>query len=188
MDSCSFLDMDTEEPILITENIKLKNLRILDRLMLSYSKDTVDIFRRFPNLQQLIFILRESWDYSTEGYWFPRLNFLNELEILKVEFKSSNSNHSWPSVGTNRSWDFLFPLNLKVLDLHAFPLTSESLSTIARLTNLEELALVRTIIVGEEWNMREEDIFENQKYLGLESTLSRWEFLEESFPVLEKNI
>ncbi|PHT77812.1 hypothetical protein T459_15864, partial [Capsicum annuum] len=55
MDSCSFLDMDTEEPILITENIKLKNLRILDRLMLSYSKDTVDIFKRFPNLQQLIF-------------------------------------------------------------------------------------------------------------------------------------
>ncbi|PHT44556.1 hypothetical protein CQW23_13714 [Capsicum baccatum] len=160
MDSCSFLDMDTEEPILITENIKLKNLRILDRLMLSYSKDTVDIFKR--------------------------LNFLNELEILKVEFKSSNSNHSGPSVGTNRSWDFLFPLNLKVLDLHAFPLTSESLSTIARLTNLEELALVRTIIVGEEWNMREEDTFENQKYLGLEFTLSKWEFLEESFPVLEK--
>ncbi|PHU13488.1 hypothetical protein BC332_14693 [Capsicum chinense] len=186
MDSCSFLDMDTEEPILITENIKLKNLRILDRLMLSYSKDTVDIFKRFPNLQQLIFILKESWDYSTEGYWFPRLNFLNELEILKVEFKSSNSNHSGPSVGTNRSWDFLFPLNLKVLDLHAFPLTSESLSTIARLTNLEELALVRTIIVGEERNMGEEDTFENKKYLGLESTLSKWEFLEESFPMLEK--
>ncbi|KAF3641815.1 putative late blight resistance protein -like protein R1B-14-like [Capsicum annuum] len=186
MDSCSFLDMDTEEPILITENIKLKNLRILDRLMLSYSKDTVDIFKRFPNLQQLIFILKESWDYSTEGYWFTRLNFLNELEILKVEFKSSNSNHSGPSVGTNRSWDFLFPLNLKVLDLHAFPLTSESLSTIARLTNLEELALVRTIIVGEEWNMGEEDTFENKKYLGLESTLSKLEFLEESFPMLEK--
>ncbi|KAF3631135.1 putative transcription factor DIVARICATA-like, partial [Capsicum annuum] len=69
-----------------------------------------------------------------------------------------------------------------------FPLTSEPLSTIARLTNLEELALVRTIIVGEEWNMREEDTFENQKYLGLESTLSKWEFLEESFPVLDKNI
>ncbi|PHT77671.1 hypothetical protein T459_15723 [Capsicum annuum] len=34
--------------------------------------------------------------------------------------------------------------------------------------------------------MGEEDTFENKKYLGLESTLSKLEFLEESFPMLEK--
>ncbi|KAM3376551.1 hypothetical protein P3S68_015266 [Capsicum galapagoense] len=46
---------------------------------------------------------------------------------------------------------------------------------------------MRTIIQGEEWNMREEDTFVNLKYLGLfEVTLAKWEFGEESFPFLEK--
>ncbi|XP_047270583.1 putative late blight resistance protein homolog R1B-13 [Capsicum annuum] len=40
---------------------------------------------------------------------------------------------------------------------------------------------------GREWNMGEEDTFENLKYLCLEEvTLAKWEFGEESFPVLEK--
>ncbi|PHT44522.1 hypothetical protein CQW23_13680 [Capsicum baccatum] len=38
-----------------------------------------------------------------------------------------------------------------------------------------------------EWNMGEEDTFENLKYLCLEEvTLAKWEFGEESFPMLEK--
>ncbi|XP_047269317.1 protein TRANSPORT INHIBITOR RESPONSE 1-like [Capsicum annuum] len=82
--------------------------------------------------------------------------------------------------------DFHFPSNLKILSLWDFPLTSDSLSTIAKLPNLKELFLRRTII-GEEWNMGEEDTFENLKFLYLdEVTLAKWEFGEESFPVLEK--
>ncbi|KAF3626477.1 putative late blight resistance protein -like protein R1B-14-like [Capsicum annuum] len=49
-----------------------------------------------------------------------------------------------------------------------FLLTSYSLSTIARLPNLEVLFLVRKIFQGEEWNIGEEDTFENHKYLELE--------------------
>ncbi|KAH0657488.1 hypothetical protein KY289_026236 [Solanum tuberosum] len=71
MTACSFFDMDADESILIAEDTKLENLRILGKLMLSYSKDTEDIFKRFPNLQDLTFELKESWDYSTEQYWFP---------------------------------------------------------------------------------------------------------------------
>ncbi|KAM3376409.1 putative late blight resistance protein R1A-3 isoform X1 [Capsicum galapagoense] len=187
IDACSFFDLDTDEPILIAEDSTLENLRVLGKLVISYSKETEDIFIKFPNLQRLVFDLKESLDYSTERYWFPILDFLHELEHLRVYFKSSNTNDSGPSLATNWSWDFHFPSNLKTLVLFDFPLTSDSLSIIARLPNLEEFFLIRTIFHGGEWNMGEEDTFENLKYLKLdEVTLSKWEFGEESFPLLEK--
>ncbi|PHT28418.1 hypothetical protein CQW23_31975 [Capsicum baccatum] len=121
--ACSFFEMDTNEPILIAEDSKLEKLRVLESLVLSHSKETEDIFIRFPNLQRLRFVLQESWDYSTERYWFPKLDYLTELELL----------------------------------------------------------------IEEEWKMGEEDTFVNLKYLELEEvTLAKWEFGEESFPVLEK--
>ncbi|PHT44502.1 hypothetical protein CQW23_13660 [Capsicum baccatum] len=187
IEACYFFDMDTDEPILIAEDSKLENLRELRKLVLSYSNETEDIFIRFPNLQEIILILKESWDYSIERYWFPKLDFLIELEFLKVKFESSNAKDTGPSLVTNWSWDFHFPSNLKILELWDFPLTFDSLSTIARLPNLEELFLTRTIIQGEEWNMGEEDTFWNLKYLNLdEVTLAKWEFGDESFRVLEK--
>ncbi|XP_055832902.1 putative late blight resistance protein homolog R1B-13 isoform X3 [Solanum dulcamara] len=187
MSACSFFDLDGDEPILIAEDTKLEKLRHLENLMLSYSKDTEDIFERLPNLQVLAFDLKESWDYSTEQYWFPKLDFLTELEDLRIFFESSNTNDSSLSAATNRPWDFHFPASLKQLRLFDFPLTSDSLSKIARLPNLENLTLKNTIIQGEEWNMGEEDTFENLKYLNLnEVTLAKWEVGEESFPVLEK--
>ncbi|KAF3652920.1 putative late blight resistance protein -like protein R1B-14-like [Capsicum annuum] len=184
---CSFIDLDIDEPIVITEDSKLENLRELRTLVLSYSKETEDIFIRFPNLQRFIFVLKESCDYSTERYWFPKLDFLDKLDFLRVEFESSNTNYSGPSLPKNWSWDFHFPSNLRKLEFWDFPLASNSLSTIVRLPNLEELFLTRTIMQGEEWNMGEEDTFENLKYLYLEEvTLAKWEFEVESFPVLEK--
>ncbi|KAM3234272.1 hypothetical protein P3L10_019632 [Capsicum annuum] len=113
--ACSFFDKDTDEPILIAEDSKLENLRALEQLVLSDSKDTEDILKRFPNLQVLKFSLKESWDCSTQKYWFPKVDFLSELEFLNVGFESSNSNDSGPSVATNYSWDFHFPSNLKNL-------------------------------------------------------------------------
>ncbi|XP_015160126.1 putative late blight resistance protein homolog R1A-3 isoform X1 [Solanum tuberosum] len=187
MTACSFFDMDTDEPILVAEDTKLENLTLLEKLVLSYWKDTEDIFERFPNLQDLSFELKESWDYSTEQYWFPKLDFLTELEDLTVEFERSNTNDSGSSAAINCPWDFHFPSNLKKLSLYDFPLISDSLSTIARLPNLEELYLYDTIIHGEEWNMGEEDTFENLKCLKLQRvTLAKWEVGEESFPALEK--
>ncbi|XP_047270277.1 putative late blight resistance protein homolog R1B-13 [Capsicum annuum] len=93
IDACSFYDMDTDESILIEEDSKLEKLRAIEILVLSYSKETEDIFKRFPNLQRLVFHLEESWDYSTERYWFLELDFLHELESLRVDFKSSNTNY-----------------------------------------------------------------------------------------------
>ncbi|KAM3376601.1 hypothetical protein P3S68_015316 [Capsicum galapagoense] len=183
VDDCSFFDLDTDESILIAEDSKLENLSILEKLWLS--KDTEDIIKRFPNLQTLRFVLKESCDYSTEQYWFPKLDFLTELDFLCVNFESSND--SGPSLLTNWSWDFHFHFNLKTLWLCDFPLTSDSLSTIAGLHNLKVFGLMRTVIQEEEWNMGEKDTFVNLKYLELEEvTLAKWEFGEESFPVLEK--
>ncbi|KAH0664534.1 hypothetical protein KY284_029465 [Solanum tuberosum] len=177
--ACSFFDMDADESILIAEDTKLKNLRNLNKLVLSYSKDTEDIFKRLPNLQVLQIELKESWDISTEQYWFPKLDFLTELEELAVAFTSSNTNDSGSSAAINRPWDFHFPSNLRILSLSFFPLTSDSLSTIARLPNLEKLTLYYNIIRGEEWNMEEEDTFENLKYLKLyQGDLSKWELEE----------
>ncbi|PHU13567.1 hypothetical protein BC332_14772 [Capsicum chinense] len=93
IDSCSFCDMDTDESILIEDDSKLEKLRAIEILVLSYSKETEDIFKRFSNLQRLVFHLEESWDYSTERYWFLELDFLHELESLRVDFKSSNTNY-----------------------------------------------------------------------------------------------
>ncbi|XP_055832389.1 putative late blight resistance protein homolog R1A-3 [Solanum dulcamara] len=187
MSPCSFFDLDADEPILIAEDTKLEKLTHLEYLKLSYSKDTEDIFERFPNLVDLTIDIKESWDYSTEQYWFPKLDFLTELESLEVVFESSNTNDSSPFAATNRPWDFHFPTSLKQLRLLDFPLTSDSLSTIARLPNLEELSLYDTIIKEGEWNMGEEDTFENLKCLKLSKvTLANWEVGEESFPALEK--
>ncbi|KAM3234207.1 hypothetical protein P3L10_019567 [Capsicum annuum] len=164
MIACSLFDLDTNVPILRTKDSKFENLRVLENLVLSYSKDLEDIFIRFPNLQELVFILKESWDYSTKQYWFPKLDFLTKLDFLREDFESSNTNDSGPSVVKNWSCDFNLPLNLKKLWLYNFPLTSNSLSTIVRLPNLEVLFLMRTIMQGDEWNMGEEDTFENLKF------------------------
>ncbi|WMV31867.1 hypothetical protein MTR67_025252 [Solanum verrucosum] len=187
VNACSFFDVDADGSILIAEDTKLENLRCLHKLVLLYWKDTEDIFKRLPNLQVLQIELKELWDYSTEQYWFPKLDCLTELEELTVYFESSNTNDSGSSAAINRPWDFHFPSSLKKLSLGNFPLTSDSLSTIAKLPNLEELTLYRTIIHGEEWNMGEDDTFENLKLLKLyQVTLSKWEVGEESFPALEK--
>ncbi|PHU13359.1 hypothetical protein BC332_14564 [Capsicum chinense] len=169
----------------------LRDLRLLRVLDLSPSFMMVknSLLNEICMLNHLrfTFVLKESWDYSTERYWFPKLDFLTELEELRVDLESSNTNDSGPSVATNWSWDFHFPYNLKTLSLFDFPLASDSLSTIARFPNLEELFLTRTIIQGEEWNMGEEDTFVNLKYLNLDGvSLAKWEVGEKSFPVLEK--
>ncbi|PHU13584.1 hypothetical protein BC332_14789 [Capsicum chinense] len=178
MTACSFFDMDTDEPILIAGDSKLENLRELTKPVLSYSKETEGIFIRLPNLQRLTLSLKESWDYTTEQYWFPKLDHLTKLDYLRVDFESSNTNDSGPSIATNWSWDFHFPSDLKLLSLWHF---------IARLSNLKELLVIRTIMQGEEWNMGEEDTFVNLKFLFLdEVTLAKWLFGEKSFPVLEK--
>uniref|UniRef100_M1AFP0 NBS-LRR resistance protein n=1 Tax=Solanum tuberosum TaxID=4113 RepID=M1AFP0_SOLTU len=160
------------EPTVLDEDSRLENLRTLQHLSLPGSEDMEDIFKRFPNLQIL------SVSIIAEKICFPRLDVLNELEQL-------NLSASWDSF---HEYTHDFPLSLKKMRLQGLALTSDSLSRIARLPNLQKLSLKNAIIDGGpgEWNM-EDVTFKNLKYLKLDSVeFSEWQVdAEKSFPVLE---
>ncbi|KAH0737309.1 hypothetical protein KY290_036014 [Solanum tuberosum] len=179
MDICSFYNPYIKEPTVLDEDSRLENLRTLYKLYLPGLEDTEDIiFKRFPNLQKLEVYIGQLPDCSAEKICFPRLDVLNELEKLYLS----------ASRGSFSEYTHGFPLSLKILWLQWLALTSDTLSRIARLPNLQELLLEDTIIEeGKEWNM-EDVTFQNLKSLKLFSVeFSEWQVdAEKSFPVLEK--
>ncbi|KAF3660795.1 putative late blight resistance protein -like protein R1B-14-like [Capsicum annuum] len=181
-----FLNIGTEVKSLPSSFSNLKNL---ESLFVDNKGSTWNsgYFRKVSQSSRAFICSQGIMGLFNRAILVPKIRLPKELFFLEVDFESSNTNDSGPSVATNWSWDFHFPLNLKKLVLRDFPLTSDSLSTITRLPNLENFCLERKIKQGEEWNMGEEDTFVNLKYLALEEvTLAKWEFGEESFPVLEK--
>ncbi|KAG5607656.1 hypothetical protein H5410_029148 [Solanum commersonii] len=178
MKCCALFDLYINEPTVLDEDSRLENLRTLYELYLVGSEDTEDtIFKRFPNLQNLRVHIGQLPDCSAEKIWFPRLDVLNELEELHL--------NTW---GSFDEYTHAFPLSLKTLKLGRLVLTSDTLSRIGRLPNLQELILQDTIIEeGKEWNM-EDVTFQNLKSLKLEELeFSEWQVdAEKSFPVLEK--
>ncbi|KAG5608006.1 hypothetical protein H5410_029498 [Solanum commersonii] len=177
MKICSFYDTYINETTVLDEDSRLENLRTLYKLYLPGLEDTEDIFQRFPNLQNLRVCIEQLPDCSAEKICFPRLDVLNELEVLHLSA-------SWDSLS---EYTHGFPLNLKILKLKGLALTSDTLSRIARLPNLQALYLKDTIIgEGKEWNM-EDVTFKNLKSLKLVNvSFSEWQVdAEESFPMLE---
>ncbi|XP_049388473.1 putative late blight resistance protein homolog R1A-3 [Solanum stenotomum] len=163
----------------LDEDLRLENLRRLYELYLPGSEDTEDFFKRFPNLQNLRVCITQPEDCSAEKICFPRLDVLNELEVLLLSASSRASFHEYTHG---------FPSSLKRLWLKEFALTSDSLSRIARLPNLQVLDLENTIIEeGKEWNM-EDVTFQNLKSLELFMVeFSEWQVdAEKSFPMLEE--
>ncbi|KAK4717129.1 hypothetical protein R3W88_015467 [Solanum pinnatisectum] len=164
----------------INESTVLENLTTLYELYLPGSEDTEDIiFKRFPNLQNLRVSLVPYPDCSEGKIYFPRLDVLNKLEELHL------SASSWDSFG---ECTHALPLSLKTLKLRGVALTSDSLSRIARLPNLEELSLEdATNEEGKKWNLGDVT-FKNLKSLTLINvSFSEWQVdAEKSFPVLEK--
>ncbi|XP_049354805.1 putative late blight resistance protein homolog R1A-3 [Solanum verrucosum] len=163
------------EPTVLDEDSRLENLRTLSKLHLPGLEDTEDIiFKRFPNLQNLEVCIGQ----LKGKICFPKLDVLNELEELRL-YSIRNSFHEYTHG---------FPLSLKKMRLQWLALTSDSLSRIARLPNLQELSLEdATIEEGKEWNM-EDVTFQNLKYLTLVRVkFSEWQVdAEKSFPVLEE--
>nr|XP_019069358.2 putative late blight resistance protein homolog R1A-3 isoform X2 [Solanum lycopersicum] len=179
----------------LDEDLRLENLTTLHNLFLLGSEDTEDIFKRFPNLKNLQVCIREQ---IPKKICFPRLDVLN-LYVFPL--------NSFPE------YTHGFPLSLKKLMLKELTLTSDTLSSIARLPNLEELTLKNAIIeegkewnmedhvafqnlksltlsrlIFSEWNMEDHVIFQDLKYLELEGlNFSEWKVdAEKSFPMLEK--
>ncbi|XP_059317751.1 LOW QUALITY PROTEIN: putative late blight resistance protein homolog R1A-3 [Lycium ferocissimum] len=182
MDNCSLSDPYIDEPTVLAEDWKLENLRILYGLNLFSLEDTEYIFKRFPNLRSLTFSIREPWPCSADQICFPRMHFLNELEEVSATFCCA-----WPRKHTHHHCDFHFSSRLETLKLTRFNLTSDSLSRIGSLPNLENLSLFEGIFQGGVWNMDEEGAFPNLKFLELDRvSFSKWVGGEESFPVLEE--
>ncbi|KAH0676669.1 hypothetical protein KY285_024470 [Solanum tuberosum] len=136
-------------------------------------------FSNLCNLEILVLsLIRTSTnqrpDCSAEKICFPRLDVLNELEQLSLSA-------SW---GSFSEYTHGFPLSLKKMRLQWLSLTSDTLSRIGRLPNLQELILEDTIIEeGKEWNM-EDVTFQNLKSLNLHRVeFSEWQVdAEKSFP------
>ncbi|PHT77685.1 hypothetical protein T459_15737 [Capsicum annuum] len=79
-----------------------------------------------------------------------------------------------------------FPLMAERVGLFLWDDRFKRDSRLFKLANLL-LKIIPIELEGGEWNMGEEDTFENLKYLGLcEVTLAKWKVGEESFPTLEK--
>ncbi|KAM3236054.1 hypothetical protein P3L10_016091 [Capsicum annuum] len=151
---CSVFNSDIGKPT------KLENLISLKFLYLSYSVDSADIFKRFPNLRTLEFIMEFS---EAEQIYFPRLDLLNKLETIHTYFESSKDTHV-------HQFAFHFPSSLEEVKLCvSFNLTSDALSGIGRsLPNLQKLRLCTSSIEGrKEWNIDQV-------------------ITDESFPVLEE--
>ncbi|XP_006367825.2 putative late blight resistance protein homolog R1A-3 [Solanum tuberosum] len=165
----------------LDEDSRLENLRTLPELHFPAGLEDIEviIFKRFPKLQNLEVCIRQLPDCSAEKICFPRLDVLNELEQLRL---SAYYRDSFPE------YTHGFPLSLKTLTLQWLTLTSDSLSRIGRLPNLQKLRLQHVIIeAGKEWNM-EDVTFQNLKSLKLDCVrFSEWQVdAENSFPVLEK--
>ncbi|KAL3369408.1 hypothetical protein AABB24_009979 [Solanum stoloniferum] len=163
----------------LDEDLRLENLRTLCELYLPGSEDTEYFFKTFPKLQILNVSITKLPDCSEEKICFPRLDVLNELGQLNLYSSSRLSFHEYT---------YRFPSSLKKMRLEWLDLTSDSLSRIARLPNLQKLILEDSIIEeGKEWNM-EDVTFQNLKCLELiRVEFSEWHVdAEKSFPVLEK--
>ncbi|KAM3236311.1 hypothetical protein P3L10_016348 [Capsicum annuum] len=171
--TCSVFDSDIDKPT------NLENLTTLMFLNLSCLVDSENIFKRFPNLQTLGFLMDCS---AAEQIYFPRLDVLNKLEKVFARFECCRDTHV-------HQFDFHFPSSLKEVNLYGINLTSDALSGIGRsLPNLQNLDLTcARIHFGKEWNM-ERVTFQNLKSLQLfDMSFSEWQVTaDESFPVLEE--
>ncbi|KAH0755379.1 hypothetical protein KY290_025649 [Solanum tuberosum] len=115
---------------------------------------------------------------------------INEPTVLDEESRFPNLQNLEVCIGQLPDCSaekICFP-RLDIMRLQWLSLTSDTLSRIGRLPNLQELILEDTIIEeGKEWNM-EDVTFQNLKSLKLDSVeFSEWQVdAEKSFPVLEK--
>ncbi|KAL3504648.1 hypothetical protein ACH5RR_034489 [Cinchona calisaya] len=156
---------------------QLDNLKSFCSLPLRHGDEKV-ILKRLTGIQKLGCKFSNSWDDSTGCNIFPVLDFLKELESLKVFFLGK----------TLYPCKFCFPSNLKKLSMSNSCLPWDEISYIGELPNLEVLKLLNKAFVGQQWEMREGE-FQKLKFLKLDSLdIKLWTAFSEHFPSLEQLI
>ncbi|KAL3504582.1 hypothetical protein ACH5RR_034423 [Cinchona calisaya] len=156
---------------------QLDNLKSISALPLRNGDDVEKfILRRLTNIQKLRCRFSNSWNDSTGYNLLPVLDFLSELESLKVFFFGK----------TLYPCKFSFPSNLKKLTISNSYLPWYEISIIGQLPNLEVLKLLNKAFEGQEWDMREGE-FQKLKVLKLDSLdIELWNASSEHLPGLEK--
>ncbi|XP_049404521.1 late blight resistance protein R1-A-like [Solanum stenotomum] len=158
---------------------QLVNLETFSTPCLSPGEDAEKILRSMPNLRKLRCIVEGLLGYSTKGsiVRFPRLDFLHQLESLKL------LSYSYP---TKHPHEFNFPLNLRELTLSNFRLPWTQIWTVGNLPNLEILKLLFRAFDGGEWEVKDSD-FPELKYLKLDNlNIAEWSVMDDAFPKLER--
>ncbi|KAL3504545.1 hypothetical protein ACH5RR_034386 [Cinchona calisaya] len=156
---------------------QLDNLKSISALPLCHGDDVEKfILRRLTGIQKLGCKFSNSWDDCTGCNFFPVLDFLSELESLKVFFRGK----------TLYPCKFSFPENLKKLTLLNARLPWDEISVIGQLPNLEVLKLLNNAFEGQQWDMREGE-FQKLKFLKLDSLdIEQWNASSEDLHCLEK--
>ncbi|KAL3337212.1 hypothetical protein AABB24_029724 [Solanum stoloniferum] len=158
---------------------QLVNLETFSTPCLSPGEDAEKILRSMPNLRKLRCIVEGLLGYSTKGsiVRFPRLDFLHQLESLKL------LSYNYP---TKHPHEFNFPLNLRELTLSNFRLPWTQIWTVGKLPNLEILKLLFRAFEGGEWEVKDSD-FPELKYLKLDNlNIAEWSVMDDAFPKLER--
>ncbi|KAK6789084.1 hypothetical protein RDI58_012883 [Solanum bulbocastanum] len=158
---------------------QLVNLETFSTPCLSSGEDAEKILRSMPNLRKLRCKVEGLLGYSTKGsiVRFPRLDFLHQLESLKLLSYSYLTEHPH---------EFNFPLNLRELTLSNFRLPWTQIWTVGKLPNLEILKLLFRAFEGDEWEVKDSD-FPELKYLKLDNlNIAEWSVMDDAFPKLER--
>ncbi|KAL3500761.1 hypothetical protein ACH5RR_039854 [Cinchona calisaya] len=157
------------------ELVQLHSLITLSTPFL-YGKDTEKIMRKLLKLRKLRCVFSQSQDDVGNQYEFPVLDFLMELESLKVYYSGRiASPHK-----------FEFPLSLKKLTLSKFRIPWEYISDIGKLPNLEVLKLHARSFEGRRWDMKEGE-FLKLKFLKLDTlNLAQWNASSDHLPKLQR--
>ncbi|CAA3027771.1 Hypothetical predicted protein [Olea europaea subsp. europaea] len=150
------------------ESSRTNSLQTLSFICIFDSKDE-EILRCSPNLRSL--------NCAVLAKKCPDLNFLSQLESLKIVFYGSfKGDYTVPN----------FPMNIKKLTLSNLGLPWKKMSLIGTLPKLEILKLEDEAFEGEVWNTMDEE-FQNLKFLKLDNLdLEQWNSSYDHFPVLEQ--
>lgn len=169
----NFFPRCSSEPTEFEASIKLENLQTFSSPLLVCNRVEESIMRGFSGLRML------SCEVLEGGYRYPRLDFLSQLESLRVSC-------SFTSREAPVNCEFNFPSCLKELTLCGFKLPWSEISRVARLPNLEVFKLLDVAFEGENWDV-EHDNFPKLKFLKLcDVSIVNWTVSADSFPILEQ--
>lgn len=155
---------------------ELDNLVSLSSPTLSYGEDAEKIMKKFLKLRKLKCTFSESPQHSGKCSPFPVLDFLDELESLKIFYYGS----------MHHSSGFNFPLNLRKLSLSDFILSWDCISAIGKLPKLEILKLVSIDFDSTTWEMKDEEFCE-LKSLKLDNLeIFEWIASRDHLPKLQR--